>query len=172
MKNRNTMPESIQGLIEMAKHDPSKAYTVALVLESSHKNPEIVQYYYQRAANAGYTPAMVKIAQRLIPGMYQKDRGEDAQSVKDISEGIFWLNRASLAGDYVASYLMARIFWDGIGVGKSRSKAQSYLLRINFPYAPANPYEDTEVLFFGSANPELNEYVTCRENVNHLSPVI
>lgn len=172
MKNRNNFPDGIQGLIEMAKHDPSKAYTVALVLEASHKNPEIVQYYYQRAANAGYTPAMVKIAQRLISGMYQKNCPRDNHSVKNLSEGIFWLNRASLAGDYVASYLMARIYWDGIGVGKSRSKAQSYLLRINFPYAPANPYEDTEALFFGSSNPELSEYVTCRENVNHLSPVI
>ncbi len=61
MKRRH-MSIGLKMMLEKAQSDPVAAYNAALLLEEEHKGPQAIQFFCQRSAEGGYTPAMLKQA--------------------------------------------------------------------------------------------------------------
>ena len=120
---RDQMPIGLKLMLEKAQNDPAAAYTAALLLEEGHKSPQAAQFFCQRAAEGGYTTAMLKLAGIYISGQYIHDDSQEAGSSQDLKTGIEWLRRAAEGGDDTAYYMLAHCYCEGIGVERSRAKA-------------------------------------------------
>lgn len=171
MKCRS-MNVGLRMFLEQANHSPVAAYNAALLLEAEHRGQAAVQYFYARAANGGYVPAMLKIAGFLISGQYV-DYDNDTSlgiAVQNTVQGAAWIQSAAKTGDSTANYLLARCYWDGIGVERSRPKAMYYLNQVVFPECGMNPYEPTEAFVFGGISMGMKANVSRIQKMNSLTP--
>ena len=155
------MSEGLEVLLKESMHNPIAAFNVALVLESEHRSPMNVQDYLFISAHGGYTPAMIKLAGLYLTGriLERADDMSQPQPVRNVDQGVMWLFRAANNEDEIAFYLLARCYFDGVGVKQNYKTAYSYLDRVTFPNCHANPYEGTEIIVFGSASPEIEHYL-------------
>lgn len=143
--------------LEQAQYNPVAAYNAALLLENENMGQAIAQQFYVRAARGGYVPAMWKVAGLFITGQYVSRREDSIWDsyTQNLDQGFTWIQTAAQTGDSTANYLLARCYWDGIGVERNRSSALYFLEQVTFPELSMNPYEPTEVLVFGSVSTEL-----------------
>lgn len=168
---RNQMPIGLKMMLEKAQNDPAAAYTAALLLEEGHKGPRAVQFFCQRAAEGGYTTAMLKLAGIYISGQYIHDDPREADSGQDLKAGVEWLRQAADSGDNTANYMLAHCYCEGIGVERSRAKAMYFVGQISSPEAPISIYETTEMLIFGTISSELHAFVHRCQHAKSLSLV-
>lgn len=157
MKTR-AMSAGLKLLLENARNDPIAAYNAAALLEADGRGHSAVQFFYLRAAQRNYAPAMRRIAGLYFTGEFLQDEDEDGQKrlfIKNSKLGFQWLQRAAEAGDETSEYLLARCYTDGIGTRKDPIKASYHLDRAVFA-GKFNPYEPDEGLVFGSLSPALH----------------
>jgi len=170
MKCRN-MNVGLRMYLEQAQHNPVAAYNAALLLENEHMGQAIAQQFYVRAAQGGYVPAMWKVAGLFITGQYvSREDSIWGSHTQDLSQGFAWIRTAAKTGDSTANYLLARCYWDGIGVERNRSSALYFLEQVTFPENSMNPYEPTEVLIFGSVSADLKNNAVRIQKRKSLTP--
>lgn len=165
----NQLPIGLKMMLEKAQNDPAAAYTAALLLEEGHRGPRAVQFFCQRSAEDGYTPAMLKLAGIYIMGHYIHDDAAGASLDQDLKTGADWLRRAADAGDDTANYMLAHCYYEGIGVECSRAKAMYFVGQISSPEVPISLYETTETLIFGTISSELHAFANRRQRAKSLS---
>ena len=173
MKCRN-INVGLRMYLEQAQHNPVAAYNAALLLENELMGQAIAQQFYVRAARGGYVPAMWKVAGLFITGQYVNNREDSIlrSYTQDLSQGFDWIRTAAKTGDSTANYLLARCYWDGIGVEQNRSSALYFLEQVTFPEIPMNPYELTEVLVFGSVSADLKNNAVRIQKKNSLTTAV
>lgn len=155
----NQMPTGLEMTLKKAQNDPAAAYTAALLMEEGHRGgPQAVQFFCQRSAEDGYTPAMLKLAGMYISGQYIHDDPQEADRDRDLKAGVEWLRRAVDAGDDTANYMLAHCYCAGIGVERSRTKAMYFVGLIASPELLIGLYETTEMLIFGEISSELRAF--------------
>lgn len=162
MKTR-PMSDGLRICLEKAQYDPVAAYDAALLLEAGYRGQSAIQYFYLRAAEGGYTPAMLKVAGLFITGRYLEVSGDESvgKYMCSVNQGFAWIRRAADAGDASAKYALARCYSEGLGVTKNAAKADFYLSSIPFPYQ-TNPYTPTEALVFGNISPAFQNCILRR----------
>ena len=119
-------------------------------------------------------PAMWKVAGLFITGQYVNNREDSIlrSYTQDLGQGFDWIRTAAKTGDSTANYLLARCYWDGIGVERNRSSALYFLEQVTFPEIPMNPYELTEVLVFGSVSADLKNNAVRIQKKNSLTTAV
>lgn len=152
-KTNRCISEGLDITLKDAQCNPVAAYNVALLLESEHRAPSTAQQYIYKAACGGYTPAMVRMACFLMSGEYLQYLNQDTPVfISDARQAVCWLEKAARFNDQTAHYLLARCCAEGICYNKSLPAARSHLAWVKFHPDFGNPYEDYEILAFGSVS--------------------
>lgn len=166
----NQMPTGLETMLKKAQNDPAAAYTAALLLEDGHRGgPQAVQFFCERAAEGGYTTAMLKLAGMYISGQYIHDDPREADAAQDLKAGAEWLRRAVDAGDETANYMLAHCYCEGIGVERSRAKAMYFVGLISSPEFSISLCETEEIFIFGEISSELHTFAHRCQRANSLS---
>lgn len=99
------------------KGDAEDKRRVAVLYKSlkSCRDKERFAYWYERAAQEGCAEVQFNLA-------------EDCRHAKDYKKSIYWFKRAAENGYMVASYELARFYYEGIAVEKNYAKALELLL--------------------------------------------
>ena len=148
---KRKMSDGLRTLLGKAPHDAIAAYNAALLLDAEHKGQAAVQYYCQLSAKMEYSPAMLWIAKMYYTGVYLNRANDQSYiPVRNVDRCIHWLKRAVAKNNDEARYLLARMYWDGIGMPQNKSAANALLSQITFAPLFGNPYESSEIQFFGS----------------------
>ena len=150
---KNKMSDGLRTLLSRAPYDAIAAYNAALLLNAEHKGQAAVQYFCQLSANMGYSPAMIWIAKMYFTGAYlNPENDQSSLPVRNVDRCIHWLRQAVSENNDEARYLLARMYWDGIGMTQNKSTAKALLSQVTFSPLFGNPYESSEVQFFGSVS--------------------
>lgn len=139
--------------LKSTSHSSVMAFRVAEWFKNERRCPSTSQIYYLRAAKAGYSPAMIRLASICFSA---PPRGE-IRDVEKMTAGVKWLKEASNAGNSTADYLLARCYADGIGVKEDRSMAIYYLKKSSSCESCVGAYRPMEALVFGSLSRSLKD---------------
>lgn len=167
------MSDGLRTLLGKAPRDAIAAYNAALLLNAEHKGQAAVQYYCQLSANMGYSPAMLWIARMYYTGVYLNCASNQSElPVRNVDRCIHWLKRAVAENNDEARYLLARMYWDGIGMPQNKSAANALLSQITFSPLFGNPYESSEVQFFGSISYSFGAGILRSPESRRLTPAV
>lgn len=118
--------ESIAVLVAKAQAGDAVAqYRLARQLEEgvgAAPNPQAMVYWLQRAADARYVPACVRLGRLLLSGAVGNSTREERQ------QGLVYLNAGTKAGNATACYLVALEYRDG-GLTRKNPQAAMRLLK-------------------------------------------
>lgn len=141
--------------LKSISHSSVTAFHVAEWFENERRYPSTSQIYYLRAAKAGYSPAMIKLASIC----FSTPPRDEIRDVERMTAGVKWLKEASNSGNSIADYLLARCYADGIGVKEDRSMAIYYLKKSSGCERCVRTYRPMEALVFGSLSRSLKDLV-------------
>lgn len=121
-----TTLESVAVLVARAQSgDAETQYRLARQLQEgigAAPNPQAAAYWLQRAADARYVPACVRLGRMLLKGEIGGGTRQERQ------QGLVYLNAGTKVGNATACYLVALAYRDG-GLTKKNSQAAMRLLK-------------------------------------------